>query len=306
MKRILMTLFIAGLVTGCAAQGSNVRYTDAAPAGDQPNILVMGEDSDRDTVPRNGRVFKRVLDALAEEMNGEGFKVYDEVAATVENFTQGRNRRTDAEIIDIARSVRSVPIDVAVIFSIYPGTQDRGYGRKLRVRISGRLLNVRSGQRLGNFEVDSPSATTVASDCDRDCELERVGSEARTLAHDLGAVLAKKLDWLAPPSRARVEDSPSKNSNDHRSGLSTAYTLKFSGFDNREINDIEKIITGFRGYEHLRPVSSSYRTHEYWYESSGGTAYLNRNLRLMLDDLSVAGRVVYAGNSFEVEKIGGR
>jgi hypothetical protein len=306
MKQLLITLFVTGFLAGCAAQGSNVRYTDAAPAGDQPNILVMGEDADTDTVSRGGSVFKRVLDALAEEMNGEGFKVYDEVAATIGGFTQGRSRRTDAEIIDIARSVKSVPIDVAVIFSIYPGTEVRGYGRKLRVRISGRLLNVQNGQRLGNFEVDTQAEVTIASDCDRRCELERVGFEARGLARDLGAVLAKKLDWLSPVSRNQAEQQRPVSGEENRSGLSMAYVLKFSGFGNQEIEHIEEILTGFRGYEHHHPVSSSYRTHEYWYESSGGTAYLNRNLRLMLDDLNVTGRVVFAGNSFTIEKISNR
>jgi len=190
MKRILLTLIVAGLLAGCAAQGGNLRYAD----GDRPNILIMGEDSDPDTVARGGRIFKRVLDALAGEMQGEGFNVYDETAVTLDDFTQMRRRRGDAEIIDIARSVRAVPIDVAVIFAIYPTILERGHARKIRVRVTGRLLHVRSGRRLGNFETESATATALASDCDRDCELERIGSEARNLARDLGAILAKKLD----------------------------------------------------------------------------------------------------------------
>lgn len=297
MKRLLMTLLFAGLVGGCAAQGSNMR------GGDQPNLLIMGEDADPDTVARDGRVFKRVLDALAGEMSSEGFKVYDEVAVTLDDFTQGRTRRSDAEIIDVARSVKSVPIDVAVIFSIYSGAEERAQAKKLRVRIAGRLLNVRSGRRLSNFEVESPSAVSVPSDCNRECELERIGREARGLARDLGAVLAKKLDWLAPRRSARAEEERRIDSDDEiRSGLSSAFALTFSGFDGGEINAIEDMITAFSGYEHLRVVASSLRTHEYWYESSSGTARLNRNLRLMLDELGITARVVYAGNTFTVEK----
>jgi hypothetical protein len=298
MKKILMTLIVAALLGGCAAQGSNMRFSD----GDQPNILVMGEDADRDTVARDSRVFKRVLDTLADAMNDEGFRVYDEVAVTLDNFTQGRTRRSDAEIIDIARSVRSVPIDVAVIFSIYPTIQERDYGRKLFVRISGRLLNVRSGRRLSNFEVESPSASSLPDDCGRECELERVGAEARYLARDLGAVLARKLDYLVQTRRSENDDRRANDDDEYRSGLTTAYVLTFISFDNREINRIEDIITGFRGYEHLRTISSSLRTQEYWYESSSGTARLNRNLRLMLDDLRIRARLVYDGNEFSMEK----
>lgn len=300
MKRIFMTLILAGLLGGCAAQESNLRFSE----GEQPNILIMGEDGDPDTVARDGRIFDRVLDALAAEMNDEGFDVYDEVAVTLDNNTQGRTRRSDAEIIDIARSVRRVPIDVAVLFSIYPTIQERDHARKMRVRIAGRLLNVHSGRWLSNFEVESPSAITLPGDCGRECELERVGSEARLLARDLGAILARKLDWLAPIGSARnVDYRPGNENEDHQSGMTTAYVLTFSGFDNPEINDIEDIITSFRGYEHFRTISSSLRNHEYWYESSSGTARLNRNLRLMLDDLGIFARLVFDGSRFTVEKI---
>lgn len=307
MRRLIPLLAILVFATGCATQGANINYADERPAGDQPNLLIMGEDADRDTVPRIDRVFKRVLDALAEEMNREGFSVYDETAVSLDGFKQGRVRRTDAEIIDIARSIKRPPIDVAVIFSIYTSAQNLGYTRKLRTRIEGRLLNVQSGQRLGNFEVDAPEATNVAPDCDRRCRLEAAGSQARALADDLGAVLARKLDWLAPRSRGRVEDRrrDTRPGDDRPGGLSTAYALVFKGFENSEIDDIERIITRFRGYEHHRVVSGNYRTQEYWYETVSGSARLNRNLRQMLDNIEVAGRVVFAGNTFTVERIGG-
>ena len=82
------------------------------------NILIMGEDADSDTVPRNNRVFKRVLSGLSNELHDEGFNVYDETAVTMDHSTQGRTRRVDQEIIDIARSVKRPLIDVATIFSI--------------------------------------------------------------------------------------------------------------------------------------------------------------------------------------------
>ena len=195
----------------------------------------------------------------------------------------------------------TLSVSLAVIFSIYPTIQERGHARKLRVRISGRLLNVRSGRRLNNFEVESPSASNLPSDCDRGCELERVGSEARYLARDLGAVLARKLDWLVSARGDRIEDRRPDDA-DFRSGLTTAYVLTFSGFARRDLNNIEDIITDFRGYEHLRTISSSLRTQEYWYETSSGSARLNRNLRLMLEDLGIRARLVYAGNEFTLEK----
>ena len=124
------------------------------------------------------------------------------------------------------------------------------------------------------------------------------------MARDLGAVLAKKLDWLVTPRRSATAEEKRRADKDDeiRSGLATAYSLAFSGFDIREINAIEDMLAAFRGYEHLRTVSTSLRTHEYWYESSAGSARLNRNLRLMLNDLGITARVAYAGNTFTVEK----
>jgi hypothetical protein len=192
MKPILLMVVVTLLAACQTTQGTGER----GEVGEHPNIIIMGEDADTDTVPRNSRVYKRVLAALVNEMNDEGFNVYDETAATLDDFAQGRVRRTDAEIIDIARSVKRPPIDVAVIYSIYARAQERGYTNKLHVRITGRLLNVRSGQRLGNFEVEMPEPANVAPDCGRNCVLEAVGQGAGALARDLGAVLARKLDVL--------------------------------------------------------------------------------------------------------------
>ena len=266
-------------------------------AGEQPNILIMGEDADTDAVARKSRVFKRVLNALANEMNDEGFNVYDEAATTLDTFAQDRVRRTDAEVIDIARSVKRPPIDVAVLFTIYASGKKLSYTTKIRTRITGRLLNVKSGKRLGNFEVELPQPDNAPVQCNRECILETVGKNARILGMDLGAVLAKKLDGISPTS------STSSATGDDKAGISSAYTIVFSGFTPDEITSVEEYIVAFKGYEHHRPVSQSLRTNEYWYETSSKAARLSRNLRLMLDHVGVEGRVAFSGNNFQVDKI---
>jgi hypothetical protein len=272
--------------------------TVAVQAGEQPNIIILGEDADKDTVPRNSRVFKRVLDALVNEMNNEGFNVYDETAVTLDNFGQGRVRRTDAEIIDIARSVKRPPIDIAVIYAIYASANELSYTTKIKTRITGRLLNVRSGKRLGNFEVELPQPDNAPVKCQRECILETVGKNARVLGMDLGAVLAKKLDGLSAASN----DKHGKGGHDD-AGLASAYSLVFTGFTPDNVTAIEEYIVAFRGYEHHRPVSSSLRRAEYWYETKSNSARLNRNLRLMLEHLGYEGRVVFKGSKFQIDKI---
>jgi hypothetical protein len=128
-----------------------IAFPQGAQAVDKPNILIMADDADTDTVPRHSRVFKRVLDAIAGELHTEGFDVFDEVAVTLDDFAQDRSRRSDAEVIDIANSVTRPPIDIVVLFSIYASAEELKHTMKVKARISGRLLNTKSGQRLENF-----------------------------------------------------------------------------------------------------------------------------------------------------------
>lgn len=128
----------------------------AAQAAELPYLMIMGEDGDMDAVPRDSRVFRRVLNELSETMNMDGFDVYDETAVTLDDFAQGRSRRSDAELIDIARAVKRPPIDIIILFEIYASAERLDYTTKVRTRLSGRLLDVHSGRRLGNFEIASP------------------------------------------------------------------------------------------------------------------------------------------------------
>ena len=86
--------------------------------------------------------------------------------------------------------------------------------------------------------------------------------------------------------------------------LPNAYTVVLDGFDIDEVTSIEDfLVRDFQGYESHRPIYSSLRHQEYWYETCSDSARLNRNLRRMLEYMSIAGRVTFAGNTYMVEKI---
>jgi len=295
MIKIFSSILICLSLMACSATGTGSGYRNS---GSSPNTLIMGEDADRDTIRRDSRVFRRVLGALSNQLNDDGFKVYDETAITLDDYAQGRVRRTDAEIIDIARSVNRPPIDVAVIFSIYARTQDKGYTTKVRTRIEGRILNVRTGRRLGNFEVESPRSWNASPNCNYDCLLEVVGKNSRIIANDLGAVLSEKLGALVG-----YNDRRPTSGNDNDSGLAHAYNLIFDGFNPDEMGNIEDYLEIFSGYKSHRPTYSSMRRAEYWYESRIKSAKLNRNLHKMLAELDLHGLVTFADNGFTVKKI---
>jgi hypothetical protein len=295
-----------------------------AQAGEQPNLLVVGEDADQDTVPRGSRIFNRVLAALTSDMQELGFKVYDETAVGMDITNPGRVRRTDAELVSVAQRIPQPPIDAVVAFQIYASVQQNAYSdiKELHIRIAGRMLQVQTGKALGNFEVavGPRGLRPLPVSCNRDCILEHVGDEAKPIAHEVGIVLARKLDELsptkpkssseltAPPPVAAAEVPPpvaAPVSGSACTGLSTAYTIVVRGFDPDDTGQIERMLMSFQGYEHHRPVRAETRFSEYWYETCSDQARLERNLRIMLEQMPGQNRLALNGHRFEIERIPG-
>jgi hypothetical protein len=168
-------------------------------AADQPNLLIMAEDAVPDAIARDSQVFTRVMGAISNELQDEGFRVFDETAITLENFAQGRVRRSDAELIDIAGSIRQPPIDVMVLVTVFADVSRLAYTTRINLRLSGRILSVAGGQRLGNFEVSEPNVQAPL-ECDRNCLLAAAGKASRRLPQDLGAAMGVRLAALSGSS----------------------------------------------------------------------------------------------------------
>jgi hypothetical protein len=267
-------------------------------AANNANILVIGNDANKGSVSRNSPVFNRVIGALANQMHDNNFDVYDETAITLDGFDQDRINRTDAEIINIARSIKRPPIDIAVIFSIYVNTQAQGYSTKVSARIEGRLLNVQTGRRLGNFEIDNTKPWNVPSKCDLDCILENATDNSRLMASDLGAVLAEKLAWMTDGGNSHLGlDRPGTNQ------MNAGYNLIFDGFSGENFAKLEEYLVVFSGYDSYRPTEIRYTRTEIWYKSSIGTAKLLRNIKKMLAELNFKATINFIGNTFTVKKI---
>jgi len=292
---------------------------NALMAGEQPNVLIMGEDADKDTVPRHSRVFNRVLNALVSELSQKGFKVYDETGVSLNITNPGRVRRTDAELVTVARRVKNPPLDVIASFQIYAFANKNAYSDiyDLSVRVAGRMMHVQTSKRLGNFEVamGPTDLSPLPVNCNRDCILENVGKHAKEIAHEVGIVLAEKLDMISPKRSKSTTttttdadtDTPDdvvRTTTDKCSGLTTAYSLRFEGFKSDEVTMIEEFVRAFKGFDHMRPVRVNLRTAEYWYETCSDSARLNRNIRLMLESMEVKARLALNGNRFKVTKIG--
>ncbi len=181
-----------------AAVFALILLSAGAMAADQSNMVIMAEDAAPDAVARDSQIFTRVLGAISNELQDQGFRVFDETAITLENFAQGRIRRSDAELIDIARSIQKPPIDVMVLVTVFADVSRLAYTTRIHLRLAGRLLSVASGQRLGNFEVSEPNVHAPL-ECDRNCLLSTAGKASRRLSQDLGAALGVRLAALSNP-----------------------------------------------------------------------------------------------------------
>lgn len=284
-----------------------------AVASELPNLMIMGEDYDADAIPRDSRVFNRVLNELAERLNMDGFDVYDEVAVSLNDFAQNRVGRSDAELIDIARAATRPPIDIVIIFEIYASAERLDYTTKVRTRLSGRLLDVHSGRRMGNFEISSPRNFRAPVNCNRECIIETVGNNARLLAAELGDVLVAKLDDEVSYGSSSKEDDFAGD-DQKQAGLRDGCTgrvrdvfLNFENFSEQEMLDMEDVILAkFSCYVDHRPATSFGKNHAYVFKTRLEHAKMRRNLARALEFLGMNGRVRYQGNEYTVIKVNKR
>ncbi|MCB1359498.1 MAG: hypothetical protein KDK53_24295 [Maritimibacter sp.] len=300
------------VVIGAAA----LSFAPPVFAGDQPNLLIMGEDADLDTVKKDSRIFNRVLREIMTEIEAYGFQVYDETTVVMPFTDPNRVMRDDSELVAVASRVKTPPIDVLTIFQIYASIDDHALAdiKDLRVRVSGRMLHVATGKSLGNYEVSyAPGELApLPANCDRECVLETVGDEAKRIGADVGAVLAMKLDKVSPAGSADgggtviVQPAPDGGSaavGATCTGLTTAYELAFRGFDAAELTQIEEYLVSFKGYDRHRMLHADAAQTDYWYETCSDEAKLGRNLRLLPEFMGVDARLEKTGNTFAVEKI---
>lgn len=264
-------------------------WLSSSYAANNMNLLIMIEDADTDAIPRNNLINKRVHARITQQLN-QVVDVYDETSITLDTFKSTRQGRTDAELLDIARSITRPPIDLVLVFSTYASVDSSMYAKNARARVTGRILNANSGKFLDNFEVQSPRTWTISSTCNnRTCRLEELGNEAKVLGDELGVVLAEKLNWLLSDNSSAI--------------LANDYYLQFDGFSAQEVAKIEEYLLVFSGYVSHRPTQQRYTRTTLLYRSSIGTAKLNRNLLNVIEELNMRAMINFEGNGFNIKRI---
>lgn len=307
MRKTLAALTAAFLAFAAApaaeAQSNNARI----------NLVVMSDDADPDTVPRNNRIFNRVQLQLSEYLNTRGFQVYDETSIAGGITPPNRVRRRDAELIEIARAAPT-PVDAMAVYQIYASVR-RSPAANIRfpeIRIAGRILNVRTGQFISSFEVGGFQLPALPNPCDRECVLENVGSHSRVLATDLGSALAGKLEAFARPGGSTAEagkDGPTTAaggaaaSADGCVALPTDYQIVLRDFKTSDVNKIESGFVRWGCYQRHRTVSMTDNGATFFYSTSADSARLTRNFRLMMELEGINAQVTFTGNTVTVTRV---
>lgn len=311
------------LMLGLALLISFAAVAQAQSPNSRINLLVMSDDADPDTVPRNNRIFNRVQLQLSEYLNTRGFQVYDETSLALGITQTARVRRRDAELIEIARAV-STPIDAMVVYQIYASAR-RAVAADIRfpeIRIAGRVLNVRSGQFIAAFEVGGFQLPALPNPCSAECLLETVGAQSRVLAADLGAAIAQKLEGFARPAGGGAAGigkdgivlgggagggaAPVAASGDGCTSLPTDYVIQLRDFTATEVDRVESEFVRWGCYRAHRATQTTSTSADFFYSTSADSARLTRNFRLMLELVGLNGQVTFSGNRLVVSKVATR
>lgn len=323
------------IVLGLAACGLAFLAAPLAARAQTIKVLVVQEDWDKASIQRNNRIQRAVLNTFNAALNSpayrermqrqhgiSGMDVYDETATTIRFYGQDRARRSDEELITIARQIKNPVIDVVVLYTIYAHAVKDPYTRiaKLQLSLNYRTLDTRSGRFLGgdNIDIDRDGvplvgcATDIAdTPADEHCVKEFVASHAERLARDAGNAMALRLAGLLgrqygtrnpnydPNDPGKMIDDngnpvhtgriASLHKGDRCPNIPTTFKLEYEGFSPKQMTFVEENMSQWRCALDLDTVTSSLTNMAYEYKTRANHGQTLRNIRLMLELMGLDG-----------------
>ena len=164
-------------------------------------VVVIGEDSDANAIPRNTEAYSRVVSVIQNQLSEAGYFVVDEQLLSERlgiSYKTTRRRQDFVAPLQAANTTTDPLIRsrLAFVFSIIPIVQDMSVTRQIRVRVSGEIYDLATLRMLRSTEVVSKKATIVPLDeqlCNNVCVSEAIGEQARSIADHVAQELALKL-----------------------------------------------------------------------------------------------------------------
>lgn len=198
MTALRVLAFVLGMISGSTS------VAHEAPI----RVVILGEDSDRNAVPRSNEIYKRVVAELQQSLIRENITVIDEDMVAVRlgfSYNENRTKQELLQTLSVANETTDATVRsrLGIIFAIFPNIQEMSMTRKLTVRVRGQIYDLKTLRALSSFEIEAPETVTLprnASLCNRLCVEEQAGEVSADLARELGAVLSQKLHIVVEES----------------------------------------------------------------------------------------------------------
>jgi len=317
----------------------------AAPASaDLPgiNVLVMQEDWDEESLARNNRIQIAVLNTLNQTLHSpayqtqlqkygiSGMDVYDETSLTLGFYGPDRTRRSDEELISLARTINNPEMDVMVPYTIYARAVTDPYTQivKLQMSLNYRALGVRDGRWLGGDNLDLDTAGIPFTGCaagingtpaDPHCVREFVAANGEDLARNAGNKLAIQLAGTLGRAYGSVQGGTTGGGTNAvvqggDSGVTqvagcgnipTTFQVKWIGFEPSQVNAIEEHMNFWKCALDTDVTDQDFSQITFSYKTRADKARVLRNIRLMLELMgAVAEPRTEGANGIVVEALG--
>ena len=192
------------LVAMLSAVGLSMFIVQAISQSQSSRVIVIGEDSDQNAVPRDAEAYSRVVSVLQNAMSEAGYFAVDEQLLSSRlglEFTKGVRRQDFVTPLQAANATDDplVHSRLAFVFSIFPIMQDMSMTRQLRVRVRGDIYDLATLRLIRSTEVQSETAKILPLDdqiCNSVCIEEAIGEQARNIASELAAELIDALNMI--------------------------------------------------------------------------------------------------------------
>jgi len=293
---------VAGLIGALSIVSCS--NTSHAQSGAGIPVIILGEDSDRRSIPRDSDIFRRVINELKSQMSRYNFYIIDEEMLAVELGWKIRKRRPKTELIqvtDLANKSTNMAYHskAMVTFKIVALQKDMGFAKKAFVRISGEIYDSQARRFVNSYEVprlEFPIQTEL---------IEDVGDRAREIAASLGDALRKQLAFVA---RGSATATPGAASGAQGGGMAVTYNFVFRNFSTREVMEMTGVMEDeFAGFQRAQAPQGDSAVFRYGYVSTAKANKLYRWLNVLISDMGMSPdrdvKITMRGTTFEMNKM---
>lgn len=310
-------------LTAALLAAATLTAATSAQAAPTIKLLVVQEDWDAESLPRDSRVQSAVLTTFNTVLNAptyrshlsrhgiDGMEVYDETSVTLEFYGQDRRRRSHAELVSLARAVTNPGLDVVVPYTLYARAVDNPYtgAKTLQMSLSYRALSVRDGRYLAGDRIALDTSGLPFTGCaaslagtagDPHCVKAFMAQHGSRLARSAGDKLALQLAAYLGDAAPRQAPAAAPQANtvttptpapvavaDGCDNLPVTYQMTFRGFDAKQINAIEQTVSFWNCVMDSDVTDSGFSEITFSYKTRADQQRLLRNIRLMSETMGL-------------------